>query len=242
MTIGARSVETLSPRLRSFDCFIRAFTAGLIAGCTGFFSKAVSSVLFSCVRKSSGEEMTHLLFYVLLAGLACCLVTQVRLLNSGFSRHDTVSVVPVYQSTLVLGGIMCVLLRPPFPCSALTPRLAHARSQVGMDFLRRGALPNHDFQDVSFVGCPVHVHRHRRPVVEATTCRRRRRRPRATGGRQHRRRDGDREIRCAPAASRAERCHADECRHSSTLLAAPPRGGCRQRQPVVTLHTHTHVL
>lgn len=89
----------------SYLCFLRTFTSGLFAGCSGLAAKCLIEALAS---QPSGDKLaifSHPLAWGLLLAIPCSIVTQVGFLNSALRRYDAKLVVPIYQGMLLLTGV-----------------------------------------------------------------------------------------------------------------------------------------
>ena len=84
----------------------------LIAGCAGAqqfsFLKAVVDILKTCI---SGEDGGETFFQMQTYGFIACTVLfalwQVNTLNKGLAKYDIVLFLPLYNSFLIIGGILC---------------------------------------------------------------------------------------------------------------------------------------
>lgn len=70
--------------------------AGSFGGQTVLFAKSTVELLKSAVFHGD-DGLRHVEAYLIIAGLAACLVGQVHFLNGGLKRHDSLQMVPVYQ-------------------------------------------------------------------------------------------------------------------------------------------------
>jgi hypothetical protein len=99
------------------ECFLRAFTAGLFSGSTGFFAKAVVATIGSMAATHSSADLAKWQFWLFLIGLPCSILFQLRGLNAGLRYFDVSQVVPIYQSSIIFVSTTRRAARPP----ALTP-------------------------------------------------------------------------------------------------------------------------
>jgi drug/metabolite transporter (DMT)-like permease len=86
----------------SYMCFLRTFTAGAFAGCSGLAAKCLIEVLAAGGRQHALQQpFVWCLFLV----IPCSIVTQVAFLNSALRRYAAKVVVPIYQGMLLLTGV-----------------------------------------------------------------------------------------------------------------------------------------
>lgn len=87
------------------ECLVRAFTAGLFSGSTGFFAKGVVVSIESMASTKSTGDLAKWQFWLFLIALPASIVLQLRQLNAGLRWFDATEVVPIYQSSIIFWGV-----------------------------------------------------------------------------------------------------------------------------------------
>jgi hypothetical protein len=106
VNVAGKTPAKQLPRLRaSLDCAGRAFVGGMLGGYTGLCTKTVVTVVFGAVGSGDLSDLARVEPYLFIVALACSLTLQVRFMNSGLARYDSVRVIPVYQSSLVIASV-----------------------------------------------------------------------------------------------------------------------------------------
>lgn len=88
------------------ECFCRAFLAGLCSGTTGLTAKCV---VVSCTDMASSGDVSTLKryeFWLMLLALPVSLVLQVRALNGGLRFFAALELIPIYQASIVVIGVV----------------------------------------------------------------------------------------------------------------------------------------
>ncbi len=88
-----------------FLAFLRTFTSGLFAGCSGLATKCLIEAISAQPEGTKLLVFSHPLAWCLLLAIPCSIVTQVAFLNGALRRHDAKLVVPIYQGMLLLTGV-----------------------------------------------------------------------------------------------------------------------------------------
>jgi hypothetical protein len=102
---AAGRMSEAAPRFRA-TLFVRAAVAGLFSGFVGSFSKAVVSVFSASVADGAAGNLNRWEPWILLVCLPAALVCQVLYLNSALRRFAASEAVPLYQSMVVVAGLM----------------------------------------------------------------------------------------------------------------------------------------
>jgi len=102
---AAGRVSEAAPRFRA-TLFVRTAVAGLFSGFVGSFSKAVVSVFSAAVGSGADGNLNRWEPWILLVCLPAALVFQVFYLNSALRRFAANEAVPLYQSMVVVAGLM----------------------------------------------------------------------------------------------------------------------------------------
>lgn len=79
-----------------------AFLGGFLAGFTAYFAKAVVTVFYN----ANWDEFANFRLYLYIAGLVLSVTQQLRYLNTGLRFFDSLQIVPIYQSLIVLAGMV----------------------------------------------------------------------------------------------------------------------------------------
>lgn len=102
----AESSDRAQPEEQSsYLCFLRTFTSGLFAGCSGLAAKCLIEAISAQPAGAKLEVFLEPFAWVLLLAIPCSIVTQVGFLNSALRRYDAKLVVPIYQGMLLLTGV-----------------------------------------------------------------------------------------------------------------------------------------
>lgn len=104
VVVGQRRTVDLPKWLQSLDNFARPFVGGSLAGFTGFLTKSSVEVAFNAVSENTGEDWERFELYLFLLALGLCLFMQLKYMNSGLSRYDSLAVIPIYQSVLIISN------------------------------------------------------------------------------------------------------------------------------------------
>ena len=100
------SERSPSIRMRSAECFARAFLAGIFSGSTGFFAKAVTYALRASFASHDPKgSIGNGFFYIFLIGLPLSIFMQLKTLNEGLRAFDAIEIVPMYQASIVCVGV-----------------------------------------------------------------------------------------------------------------------------------------
>jgi len=92
----------------------RIICLGGLAGCFGgqsvLLAKSTAELAKNALFEEGGDAFNHVLPYVIIVLMICCLLTQISILNFGLSKFNALIMVPVYQTfwngSSVLGGII----------------------------------------------------------------------------------------------------------------------------------------
>ena len=73
-------------------------------------AKSTAELAKNALFEEGGDAFNHVLPYVIIVLMICCLLTQISILNFGLSKFNALIMVPVYQTfwngSSVLGGII----------------------------------------------------------------------------------------------------------------------------------------
>lgn len=85
---------------------LRPLLAGLYSGSTGFFATAVVyAISNSLSTKEVGGSLGNGYFYIFLVGLPLSIFKQLQTLNTGLKHYPALSIVPIYQASIVTVGV-----------------------------------------------------------------------------------------------------------------------------------------
>ncbi len=87
------------------DCFARAVLAGIFSASTGFLTKAAVVCITNIFHNSDWSDFKRFELYLFIIFLPISLFCQLYSLNSGLKRHDAISIIPIYQSSIVSFGV-----------------------------------------------------------------------------------------------------------------------------------------
>lgn len=89
------------------ECVARALLAGVFSGATGFFSKGfVLGIKQMVAPGSDGSVFKMPIFYVFLIFLPITTAWQLKCLNSALANFDSLLVVPIYQASICIIGVV----------------------------------------------------------------------------------------------------------------------------------------
>lgn len=111
LIISVRTIESSSVHqggLYHIVCY--GGIAGTFGGQSVLLAKSTVELVKSALWGDGSEAFSRIETYIIITGMAVCLLSQISVLNGGLKRFDALVMVPVYQSfwilTSVLGGIM----------------------------------------------------------------------------------------------------------------------------------------
>jgi len=93
--------------LHVYHAFAYAYMGGILGSCSVLFGKTVAEMLKGIFREQSDwSAWGTYQFYMFLIAMLITLLFQMKFLNAGLKYHDTLIVVPIYQTWWILGGII----------------------------------------------------------------------------------------------------------------------------------------
>jgi MFS family permease len=96
---------TRTEALKYTEVFLRAFLAGLFSGPTGMLAKDFVQSISGAIKQNSSAFLSNFRVYLFIIFLPVSLVFQLGYLNSALKQMDALTVVPIYQVSIVLIGI-----------------------------------------------------------------------------------------------------------------------------------------
>lgn len=100
-------LEHMPGYLHVYHAFAYAYMGGILGSCSVLFGKTVAEMMKGIFRKDSDlSAWGTYQFYMFLIAMIITLLFQMKFLNVGLKYHDTLIVVPIYQTWWVLGGIV----------------------------------------------------------------------------------------------------------------------------------------
>jgi hypothetical protein len=102
-----RMLKHIPSKLHKLHACGYAYTGGMIGSCSVLFGKTVAEMMKGIFRAvPDWSAWGTYQFWLFVIAMAVTLILQIRFLNTGLKYHDSMIVVPVYQTFWILGGII----------------------------------------------------------------------------------------------------------------------------------------